>query len=242
MTAGAKRNSKFEWQTAFIHSGLTGNTGFVGLLMSTLDNGKGDGFFVSAKSIESWSGLNERTVRTQIGKLMEEGWVVRTSRGGRRGGFARASTYQLAIPETATRLKLTSQPESADAQPEETVAQPGASARPLDHVSLNPSSLDLSLLCAGDEVSWEQVRELEEDEQRHFFPSFSAGDRWSYEPRATIDVEVVHQQVVTERPAISKDDQRQRGQFVRMNRDEGLDQFGQPLPPRKTQARYRSRT
>ncbi len=237
VTEKAKRNSKFEWQTAFIQSGLTGNTGFVGLLMSTLDNGDGRGFFVSAKSIESWSGMHERTARTQIKKLMEVGWIVRTSKGGRRGQRVLASTYHLAIPADSNRLNLSSQPGGNDAQPDD-------SARPLDQVSLDPlsldpPSLDLSLLVAGQEVPWALVEGLEEKEQRLFVPSFFDGGLWVYAPGLDVVPTAAPAQVSAETTLSSREERLQRNHFVRTNRDEGLDQFGESLQPRQAQPRYR---
>ncbi|GAB3261384.1 hypothetical protein GCM10027425_24770 [Alteromonas gracilis] len=232
----SRRNPKFEWETEFIKSGLTGNTGFVGLLMSTLDNGDGRGFFVSAKTIESWCGLNERTARTQINKLIDAGWIVRTSKGGRRGGQALASTYELVIPANSNRSNLPS-------QPERDVAQPDNSARPLDQVSLDPSPLDLSFFSPGDEVSGELVAGLQVEEKLLFVPSFSAGDLWMYAPDRAGVVKSPAEPAPSPSPDLSpREERRQRDHFIRTNRDEGLDQFGEPVPPRHEQARYRSRS
>lgn len=232
----SRRNPKFEWETAFIKSGLTGNTGFVGLLMSTLDNGDGRGFFVSAKTIESWSGLNERTARRHIDSLMESGWIVRTKKGGRRGDQALASTYQLVIPTEANRSSLTPQPVTE-------VPHPDGSARPLDQDSLDPPSLDLSLISTGNEVSGELLEGLEEEKKRHFVPSFSAGDVWVYTGDPVVQVPAAAEAAVQGAPErTSGTDWRQRDHFIRTNRDEGLDQIGEPLPVRQMQDRYRSRS
>lgn len=226
-----RRNPKFEWETAFVQAGLTGNAGFVGLIMSSLDNGDGQGFFVSAASIARWTGLNEKTVRTQIKTLVDAGWVERTSRGGRRGGQALASTYRLTIPDGAKRA-LTS------AQPEDDGSQPDSSALPVDQRSLHHPLLDLTSLSPGSEISAAVLETLPGEQRDMFMPSFENDGMWQYQP--VLGNPVQHQdKPTTPSPLTAREERRQREHHVRTNRDEGLDEVGEPLAQRSERRRYR---
>lgn len=241
------RNSKFEWETAFIQSGLTGNTGFVGLLMATLDNGDGRNFFVTAASIERWTGLNERTVRSQIDKLIDTGWLVRTKKGGRRGNAAWASEYRLSIPDGQARTKLSSQAERSASQPENKVAQPEADARVLDHSSLDHPSLDHSFLdptslAPGDELTGQQKNRLRPDQQDLFVPSFREGDYWVYEPELMARGSGASAEAIPPRDSLSaREERQQRNHYERVNREEGLDANGEPLEQSARRKNSRSR-
>lgn len=153
-----RRNPKFEWQSAFIASGLTGNTGFIGLLMSTFDNGDGNGFFITEKRITEMTGLSERSVRDHIGKLRSTGWVERVRTGRRVGGASWASTYQLRNP-AETR---TAQPEDSTFQPATSGDQPAATFRHLDHVSVNHSGVDQRINPASDDQAEQHIPDSDE--------------------------------------------------------------------------------
>jgi biotin operon repressor len=213
-----RRNPKFVWQSAFIKARLTGNTGFVGLLMSTIDNGDGKGFFISYAKISELTGLNERTVRDHVDRLRDLGWIVQTSRGGNRGGRALASTYALVIPE---------QPQlgATPPQPERSGSQQGAGTLTVDQATLDPSSLDPSTLKDGDELPEQVVSALGPEYRRRFVPSFYKDAVMVYlaptphtPPAAT-----------AARPVDTRPEWKRRQTHERMLRDEGLDEYGEPL-------------
>jgi hypothetical protein len=219
VTKRNRRNPKFEWQSAFIEAGLTGNTGFIGLLMSTLDNGDGRGFFVSAARISTLTGLSERTVQERIRALREAGWIEQTKRGGHRGGRAMASSYALVIPAGA-------QPGVSRAQPEGPGAQPEASAVVLDQGPLDLTPLDPCSLKDGDELPTQAVKALDPKYRRRFFPSFDKENVMVYQGPVTVAPDRL-QETIDTRP-----EWKQRGGWERTLRDEGLDENGEPLKRR----------
>lgn len=261
------RNPKFEWQDAFAASGFTGNTGFIGLVMSLKDNGDGRNFFISYQRLSDITGLSVRTVQDHVGKLKEAGWVTVLHRGGNQGGTARATTYALTIPKQAVSA---GQPEDSAVQPADVEPQPEASRHLVDQDSLDPSSIDpssqsqshwdaedvadstteLSELSAGAIVSGAWRSKLEPGEQRLFVPSFDPGDFWVFTPpaveqrgeasAATGDVLVEGSSTSASRPP-SRDHAR-RAQHIRVNRAEGLNENGEPLDDSSpTPERYRRR-
>ena len=237
----SKRNSKFEWETSFIQSGITGNAGLIGLLMATLDNGDGRGCRASARSVSRWTGLNEKTVRNNLALLMSSGWLVRTSTGGRRGGRVFSSEYQLAIPEGFYRPKLSSQQELVSSQPEPATPQQGARTHPLDQVSLNQPSLnpiDVASLQPGDQVTEKELLKLHPRDREMFVPGFTDNDVWLYEPEITARASEAARVASASSPAPT---QGQKRRLIESNRQEGLDENGQQLKPRSQTARYRSR-
>ncbi|MBF4162595.1 helix-turn-helix domain-containing protein [Nocardioides acrostichi] len=96
-TRGA-RNPKFVWQDAFIERGPSANAGYLGLVMSTYDNGDGKDFFVSQEQLANRTKLSERTVFTHLKALVHDGWVEVLEKGGRAGAYSKATTYRLRIP------------------------------------------------------------------------------------------------------------------------------------------------
>lgn len=224
--ASKELNSKFAWERAFIRSKTTGNTGFVGLVLSTFDNGDGKGFFMSANKASQLTGLSERTCRRAITDLRHAGWLVATRRGGNQGGVARASTYRLQIPTAAQSTEGIPQPEDPRPQPEadDPVVDPVTSIDPLQPQA---HSVDVSNLEDGDEVPTGTVAELTQAQQAHFSPSFDADEMWVYSSTALSAV--VESQ---ESPVDTRSELARRNSHAWSLREEGLDPMGEPLPKR----------
>lgn len=243
-----KRNPKFEWETSFIQSGITGNAGMIGLLVATLDSGNGQGFHVSARSIARWTGLNEKTARIQLARLVESGWLHRTSTGGRRGNRVFASTYQLAIPDGSYRPKFSSHQDDQDAQPDRNVPQPehqapqpDAAPRPLDQVSLDQVSLDqvdTASLQPGDHITADKRLRLPPSEREMFVPGFYDNDVWIYEPEIMARVSEAARTASLSSPAPTRG---QKRRLIENNRQEGFDENGQRLDRPSAPLRYGSR-
>jgi hypothetical protein len=248
-SAKQRLNAKFEWERAFIRSKITGNAGFIGLLMATFDNGDGRGFFVSADQMADLTGLHERTIRQQVKTLQQEGWITVTKRGGNQGGRARANHYALTYPGASQPEESGSQPEESGSQPEDTRAQPEPSARvldhdsldqfSLDHLSLGRSSLDISSLQEGDEVGAEAFAALQPEEQDLFVPSFDHDGVMVYSPEIfeAIRRRASHQEFDHHKPVDSRPEWKQKQEWERVLREEGLDENGEPIRkdrPRKT--------
>lgn len=245
MTTRKRRNSKFEWESAFIRSGHTGNTGFIGLLLATYDNGDGRGFFMSANQAEALTGLNEKTIRVHIGKLVDTGWLKVVQRGGNQGGVARASRYELTIPAE-------SHPGNVAAQAADVGSQPVASTQvvdqePLDQLSLDQSSPEVNKgypeMKPGDEYPTFLVEKLDKDVRDHFYPSLDKEGIMVYS--ADRVVPPAPAVPVAPSPARVEDTRsldRQRAAYARQMREEGFDENGQPLDrssPSNSSARRR---
>jgi hypothetical protein len=220
-----KRNPKFEWQSAFIEARITGNTGFIGLLMSTFDNGDGKGFFLSAPTMANMTGMDERTIRTHVKRLQEAGWIRTTRRGGRRGLSTFANEYELTIPAS-------SQPGGSRTEPGDPSSQPEQVARPVDQASLHQSPLDqvhldVSTLSPGDEISEKAWQTLDGSQRQHFHPSFERDGVMVYEPP----------RVPPQSPADLRPPSQQLRSHERMLRDEGLDEHGDPIKNRSRSRR-----
>lgn len=227
MTKKKSRNAKFVWQDAFITSGLTGNTGFIALLMATKDNGDGKGFFISANQIAEMTGLSERSIRTHITALRDAGWIEVTHRGGNQGGTARANRYKLTYPDAH-------QPEDPRRQPEPDRPLPEASNRLVDQYSLDQSLVDPASLKEGDALPVEVVKTLDPVYQARFFPPFD--DRQGvliYSPKLPSGQSAGGD--------TRSEESRRRGRGW-MLREEGLDEYGEPKPRRTGASRPRRRS
>jgi hypothetical protein len=244
VTTRKRRNSKFEWESAFIRSGHTGNTGFIGLLMATYDNGDGRGFFMSANQAEALTGLNEKTIRVHIGKLVETGWLKVTQRGGNQGGVARASRYELTIPAA-------SQPGDVIAQPGNAASQPDGSTQVVDQDTLDPLSLDQSSpepqkgypdLKPGDEYPTFLVEKMDKEVRDHFYPSFERDGIMVYSAERVVPSTPAAPATPSERAEDTRSLDRQRAAYARQMREEGFDENGQPLDrsaPKNSSSRRR---
>jgi hypothetical protein len=221
------RNPKFEWQSAFIESGLTGNTGFVGLLMSTFDNGDGKGFFLSGARISQLRGLNEKTARIHVAKLRDAGWINQTRRGGNRGGAAYASDYALTIPQAG---KSVPEAEISGPEPERSalpIDQPPIDQPPIDPYSIEGFVQEPSSMCEGQELPVSAVAKLPPAYRRFFAPSFSDGSTMVYSPSALGPTDP--EPGPTPARVDGRPEWLQRQQYEQQMKQEGLGPTGEPL-------------
>jgi hypothetical protein len=129
--------SKFEWHRAFNEThGLSLAERCVGGVAFDRAHADGSGARISAATVAERTGITVRSAQRGIASMQSRGFLVRTFKGGRRGGRNLASEYTLQIPQYDTGVVvgtdsqydsgdvLGASPNTTDATPNTTVGAP----------------------------------------------------------------------------------------------------------------------
>lgn len=93
-------NPLFSWRGSVVASDLKANTKHVALTLSLYMNERGGSAFPGVKLLESDTSLSESTVRRELHKLVDTGWLTLVEQGGIKGESRRANQYQATTPVT----------------------------------------------------------------------------------------------------------------------------------------------
>lgn len=139
----------FSWRAAICESALGSTTRHVALTLSLYMSERGDSAHPGARRLARDTGLSERSVRAQLGILVDGGWLVLAERGGLLGEARHANVYQAQVPDPCTTF--TREPRSPVNMDARTPAY--ERTRPLNHVHpISPeNSPENSPMLIGDE-------------------------------------------------------------------------------------------
>lgn len=105
---------RFEWEKIIRRIVVPDSlraTKFVALMAATYANADGARVFPGEENLAAACQLSERTVRSSLAWLRENGLIYRESRGSNLGRQAKADRYQLCAPsDWEARMKLIDDP------------------------------------------------------------------------------------------------------------------------------------
>lgn len=135
----------FTWRSAICESDLAPTTRHVALTLSLYMNERGGSAHPGAPRLADDTGLHVSTIRAELGKLLDGGWLALVQRGGLKGERRVANAYEARFPPQPLPLAdddgsewTTGRPDRAD--PSSSPRTPLAQDDPISSLSLHEIS------------------------------------------------------------------------------------------------------